>query len=87
MKNQKETRYVKTFSVRVGTIRSIFDMMRYDQCFPATESDASKLARLSSNDNLSGEDRVVKFTSVSRVSNATPTVERWQSFGCEILQD
>jgi hypothetical protein len=70
------------FSVRVGSIRSVFDMMRYDQCYPATEDDARKLGMLCPGGRATADDHVIRFASSMRTA---PTIDRWASFGCEVL--
>lgn len=49
------------------------DMLRYDQCWPATESDSS---RLDDGPRPSRETRTVVMRGMRR-----PTIDRWKSFG------
>lgn len=81
----KEPRYIQKFTVRIGTISSVIDMMRYDSAWPASEEDSRKLERvMSMGGNPSPEDRVVTFLRAGRNANG-PTEARWASFGCEVL--
>lgn len=51
------------------------DMLRYDECWPATSDDATELAC-----NLSGDDPLATWT-IELMSAKKPTVNRWKSFG------
>jgi hypothetical protein len=84
-KPKKETRYISTFRVRVSGIQSVIDMMRYDSCYPASEIESRKLIRIA-NGSAKEEDRIVSFTRAGR-GDSGPTVRRWNSFNCEILED
>lgn len=69
--------------IKIGTISSVIDMMRYDMCFPATEEDSRKLERAQMGGGpRSRMDHLVKFLAVSQ---SAPTEARWRSFGCEVL--
>lgn len=48
------------------------DMLRYDQCWPATESDSSKMTH--------AEDEAVTVCRIAS-NNQEWTLERWRSFG------
>lgn len=75
--------YEQLLKVRVSGIGGLFDMLRYDNCSPASQEDAAKLERLAYRD-ISDADRVVEFRRFSRNGNG-PTVERWKSFNCDVL--
>jgi hypothetical protein len=82
----KETRYLHKFTVRVGTIASVLDMLRYDNCFPANEDESRKLMKLmGTGGKPTREDHVVTFLSAKRTIQG-PTIERWESFGCEVVK-
>ncbi len=74
---------VKALLVRVGSISSVLDMMRYDKCYPATEADSGRLemSRPDSRDRSFGEHLVIFMAH----SPAAPTIGRWASFGCEVI--
>lgn len=71
------------FLVRIGTISSCIDMMRYDQCFPASDEDSRKLEKAQmGGGKRTYMDHLVKFIGVSP---SCPTRERWASFGCTVM--
>lgn len=82
MKAKPEKIFVQKLKVRVSVVP--FDMMRYDCCVPATEPDAHKLERVASG-SATAEDHVVDFVRYSRSGNP-PTIARWKSFHCEVLE-
>lgn len=65
------------------------DMLRYDECHPATEQDAAKImarfTRYMSADCTVPDKSPIKLTrnviAMARARTWTPTVARWQSFG------
>ena len=65
--------------VRIGRVP--FDMMRHDRACPSTSEDANKLERIA-NGNDTPDDHLVTFACFA---HSAPTVDRWKSFGCEIL--
>lgn len=86
--HRKESRYVTIISVHVPCTRDVIDMMRYDSCFPSTEEESRKLWVLSDgyrDKPKDPKDHLVQFTCVGR-NDGTPTVERWQSFGCTVFE-
>lgn len=89
----------KTFKIRLGSpIEGVLDMMRYDQCWPSSEADSNKLQELLRGPGPSmfsrhifslesfRDSHVISFTTANR-SNQVPTRARWESFGCEVLED
>jgi hypothetical protein len=58
----------------VGSGYFPYDMLRYDRCWPAKESEAPKL-----NGRMKVNDRI-EMTGYSE-----PTVGRWQSFGWTVI--
>ena len=60
-----------------------YDMLRYDESWPATESDAGAMER------VEGGLRQSEALGPTRIRLATfsgqPTVERWQSFGWTVV--
>lgn len=73
--------YVQRLTVNVCLVP--FDMMRYDNCVPATEIEAHKLERVANGTEVIG-DRTVEFRRFS-MNDAPPTVDRWKSFGCQVV--
>ena len=69
--------------VRVSGFSGVLDMMRYDNCFPATEQDAHKLAWIAAG-TATGADHVVEFLRRA-LNDRGPTVDRWRSYACEVL--
>lgn len=69
-KLHKETRYITVFVVEGGGDFP-FDMLRYDQCYPASESDAHAM----------GHERTRQVTLIRcSVNPSPPTFRRWDSF-------
>lgn len=66
----KQTRYVTTLVVEGGGEFPL-DMLRYDQCYPASESDAHAMRH--------ERQRQITLTRVS-VNPDQPTFRRWDSF-------
>jgi hypothetical protein len=57
-----------------------WDMLRYDECWPANETESYKL---NPDDRIMYRAvRVVELRSMRR-----PTVARWESFGWKVLRD
>jgi hypothetical protein len=81
--------YTQTFTVR-GAGQFPYDMLRYDQCFPADEGQSSLLSDnpLTSPDEFFRVPRTVKMKRIVDSSKRLPTVDRWKSFGweCEDVQ-
>jgi hypothetical protein len=67
-------KYSQRFFV-TGSGNFPFDMLRYDQCFPATQD-----ATVSINSKLPG-DRSVEIRRYVSDKTTMPTVGRWASFG------
>lgn len=67
-----------TFKV-TGTQLFPYDMLRYDECFPATEQDSAKIEALSPTPRrrTRGQVEINLKTALKR----GPTDPRWQSFG------
>ena len=85
MKNpfRKEARYVSRIYVQAHGTESLLDMMRYDSCYPSSEAEANKLARMLGGHD-SPTDHIVCLTRVA-VNQLPPTEGRWRSFGCIVL--
>ena len=66
----------KTFWV-VGSGLFPFDMLRYDHCFPYTETDSGVIEKTTHRHSRSGPVSVMLETA----SPNAPTVGRWESFG------
>jgi hypothetical protein len=79
---------VKVYEQKVTVrIRSVpYDMLRYDNCCPASEEESVKLERVGSHGLAATkpEEHVVVFRRFSR-NGEGPTVGRWKSFGCDVL--
>lgn len=82
--------YVFRVTVRVTTHQiqfgSLWDMLRYDSCSPASEADSGKLSRLSGDYDYpyTEEDKNIDLLMYSR-SGTGPSVKRWESFGFRIM--
>jgi hypothetical protein len=68
------------FTVTNGDNVNIFplDMLRYDQCWPASEWDTLAIQDAITAPELGAQ-------AVTLVSNSEPDPERWQSFGWQII--
>lgn len=60
------------------------DMLRYDACFPRSETDANVAQR--DGEMTRGESRIVELTALDRASYWTPTEGRWKSFGWVLVE-
>lgn len=83
-KRRKETKYISVLTVRIGTISSLIDMMRYDRCCPATEEDSGKLERLV---GFRGEPNDHIVTLLRFATRNDPPSDRWRSFNCVVLDE
>jgi hypothetical protein len=73
----------RRFTVR-GSGSFPFDMLRYDQCWPESESrDSWKLDVTPMTDEYYGQRREVTLLTDSPYA---PTVDRWKSFTWEVLK-
>jgi hypothetical protein len=79
----RETRYVTALVVHVPRAEALIEGMRYDNCYPASEVEAHKIARMISGSD-SAADHVIRLYRVAR-TDLPPTEARWQSFACTIL--
>jgi hypothetical protein len=76
MPKAKATHSVQEFSV-IGRGRFPIDMLRYDNCVPASENDAISIE--------TGKDmRTVRLRRFVTDNTNGPAVGRWQSFGWDI---
>jgi hypothetical protein len=75
---------VKLLKITVQVINAPHDMMRYDNCVPATEADSHKLDRLSDG-SRDPEDRTITFKMFD-IPGRGPTEARWQSYGCKVIE-
>lgn len=61
-------------------VKGIFpvDMLRYDECWPASQDDAYEIAasQMSENDDMG-------YWTVAIASRKPLTLDRWKSFGCK----
>ncbi len=62
------------------------DMLRYDQCYPATAEDSDTIERLMEPGGASTGVWTVNVRAYSRVKDHW-TPERWRSFGVELVND
>lgn len=74
---------MSVITVRVGTIGSVIDMMRYDKCWPATEDDFRKLMRIADQTRKKATQNIVQFIRAGATTRVA--TERWESFGCEVI--
>lgn len=73
-------------AVVTGKLAFPIDMLRYDQCFPASEQDAIKIENSISKAQLHDLKNINTSWSITiNKKGSNPfSVERWQSFGCDI---
>lgn len=81
--SKRQSRVVRTIVVWVPTVHALIDMLRYDSCFPSSEVESLKIQKLLRGDATPG-DHVLRLTSAALGSTA-PSHERWESFGCHVL--
>lgn len=79
MKRYREIR----FTVE-GSGEFPFDMLRYDRCFPASESDAGKMPR----PHQGSSRRIIELIAVDHDGNNrfAPTIGRWESFRWKVIE-
>lgn len=70
--------WIYRFKVKVHLPFPI-DMLRYDECFPASQDDSAKM----SSDSGVKEISLIHYHS-SKYWN--PTILRWRSFTCEVIE-
>jgi len=76
-------KYLQTFEVK-GNGAFPLDMLRYDRCFPATESDSRKIADTEFSVGVNTHSiKLCRYVSVRQ----TPTVDRWNSFLWKVVPD
>jgi len=78
-----------TFSV-VGVLSFPDDMLRYDDCAPATESDAAAIARKRHPypDLTAARERTqVALVHAGARRSWGPTFDRWRSFNWSVIRD
>lgn len=73
----------KTFVVE-GTYPFPADMLRYDQCWPATSDDAVQLAEAMTHRRVSDPNRKRTVKLFTNAANR-PTTGRWESFGWRVI--
>lgn len=82
---RRETAYVSQLLVFAHSLQGLFEMMRYDRCFPATEDESRKMMKLLP---LAGDkqpsDHYIRLIRVAMNANP-PTDRRWESFNCRVL--
>ena len=64
-----------------GTGHFPFDMLRYDGCYPSTETDTGRM--------LASDSDVPRVITMARYVNGRreqPTTARWKSFGWRVLE-
>jgi len=71
-----------TFTVE-GQGRFPIDMLRYDSCYPASESESCKLSESVENGGLAV--RRVELACRNDRERWTPMAARWESFGWTVL--
>lgn len=83
--HRKEQRFISILTIYASSAQGLFDMMRYDSCFPSTEAEAHKIGRLNENED-SPEDHIIVLTRCAR-NDAPATEGRWRSFNCHVLDE
>ncbi len=76
--------FYQTFQV-AGTYLFPADMLRYDQAYPATSIDASKINSV--NESSSPTSVVITLKRVVFDKSAMPNALRWVSFGWTVIPD
>ncbi len=71
--------YRLEFTVR-GFGQFPFDMLRYDHCYPKSESEVWVMVE----GHYAGEPKVMTLVMVGTTKDLTPTPARWRSFGWEV---
>lgn len=77
-KHCKAIKAYESYLVVDGMLSSMLDNFRYDNCFPATETDAGLLA---------SDNRVLCILKRRSVNDMPATADRWRSFGCILLAE
>lgn len=73
-------KYLQKFRVE-GSGQFPYDMLRYDGCFPAHESESPLLGR-----EQTGEFRQVELHRYIELARTLPTFGRWNSFGWRVIE-
>jgi hypothetical protein len=73
-----------------GRVAFPMDMMRYDRCYPANETESYKIAAAIRHDGDAYHKEPdgsikVELVAVSRNPRWTPTQGRWESFGWKVI--
>ena len=77
-------KYYQTFTVRT-TLQFPIDMLRYDGCFPHTETDSGKITQsLSRLTKGACVVQIGRYVSTKRMNS--PSIGRWESFGCAVSE-
>lgn len=79
--------YVTILTVTVHRGSFPIDMLRYDNCVPATERDSGKIGRMLGQLSGDPEDRTVRLRRFSRNHKPDSYARaRWESFGCTVVE-
>lgn len=81
-KYKKDSKYVSYMVVQVGELYSLIDMMRYDRCCPAEESESRKIQALGDH-TATASDRLIRL--IRYGATPDPAFARWKSFGASVL--
>jgi len=77
-------KFIQTFTV-IGSHQFPIDMLRYDGCFPTSESDSEVISRGCSTGDPGAWS--VNLTRYISQKNELPTIGRWASFLAEVKPD
>lgn len=58
-----------------------FDMLRYDQCWPASENDSAAIERTSRRGSHMRDEKITLASNIDRTTGA-----RWVSFGWRVVE-
>jgi hypothetical protein len=86
MSKDKPEKYYPTKFLVEGSGQFPIDMLRYDRCCPATESDSNAINRQVKWDGEKTAKCHIELIRYSSAGKSGPNVARWASFGWKVLQ-
>lgn len=75
---------MKRFTIKGVQTPFPVDMLRFDECWPETVQDSEKIKN---SFGFRHGRRVRWEVNLVSKNNNVPTVDRWQSFACEVVQE
>ena len=76
-------KFQQTFTV-TGRLSFPIDMLRYDQCWPYSQEDASKIHAFTDGSMGRLAETSITLCRWTEARNGKPTADRWSSFGWKI---